>query len=62
MRRSDKLHCRASEYQDVVHWDHCRQCSVVWLEWNKELTMTTLTIQSVTDLLNNQDHSGLTFN
>ena len=26
MRRRDKLHCRARKYQDVVHWDHFRQC------------------------------------
>ena len=26
VRRRDKLHSRARNYQDVVHWDHFRQC------------------------------------
>ena len=26
LRRRDKLHCRARNYQDVGHWDHFRQC------------------------------------
>ena len=24
--KTDELHCRARIYQDVVHWDHFRQC------------------------------------
>ena len=26
MQIRDKLHCRARKHQDVVHWDHFRQC------------------------------------
>ena len=35
---------------------------IKWLRWCKKLTITILTTQSVTDLLNNQDHYGLTLN
>ena len=31
-----------------------------WLRWCKKLTMTMLTTESVTDLLNNQNHYGRT--
>ena len=35
---------------------------IKWLKLHKKLTITVLTTQSVTDLLNNQNHSGLTLN
>ena len=33
---------------------------IKWLGWHKKLTITMLTTQSVTDLLNSQNHSGCT--
>ena len=61
MRRRDKLHCRAMKYQDVVHWDHSRQCR------NKVAKMVQKAHYKyinhiIGDLLNNQNHSGLTLN
>ena len=32
-----------------------------WLKWYKTLTMTMLTTQSLTDLLNNKNRSGFTY-
>ena len=35
---------------------------IKWLKWYKKLIITIITTQPVTDLVNNQNHSGLTLN
>ena len=62
MLKGDKLYVEQGNtrtlYIGIIFFSE----KIEWIKWYRKFTITMLTTQSVTDLLNNQKNSGLPLN